>query len=244
MFRNVNIGDALSREREKIREKEAMSLIFSAFEVLNDEVYAERDIRTRIAESHRYPTRMYFGLDQERIYSIKEIRKLCIKYRLRFLPAEKFKPQLPYEVIQKLKKLEAETGQKFDSFKIVAPAEAFQLEDCDKDPLFLINLGLDKYYLVHQWGNDMKWYRKLLAFPMRSFQTLFISVVAIALGLTFCIPTEFIETSVLGNAWFARAAFFMWIFLSMAAVVTYISLAFFKTSSVKAWDSPFFKQHF
>lgn len=204
----------------------------------------ERDIRKRITQSERYPTRMYFGLDHERIYKLKEIESICIKYRMRFLSSEMYQPELPYEVIQKLKHLESETGQKFDSFKIVAPAEAFQLQDCEKDPLFLINLGLDKFYLVHQWGKDMSWYRKALCFPMRSFTTLFLSIFSFALMVTVFIPTSFIEASVSGDAWFARAAFFLWVFLSASAVVIYISLAFFKTSSAKAWNSPFFKHHF
>lgn len=244
MFRNVNIEKALKREREKLRDREAMSLIFNAFEVLNDEVYHEREIRWRVSNSERYPTKMYFGLDQERIFNIKEIQNICVKYRLRFLGSEKFKPDLPYEVIQKLKHLESETGQKFDSFKIVAPAEAFQLEDCEKDPLFLINLGLDKYYFLHRWGNDLSWYRKIVCYPLRSLKSLFVTVFSFALILSLFVPTSFIESSVRGDALFARAAFFLWVFLSTSAVVTYVGLTLFKTSSSKAWNSPFFQKHF
>ena len=244
MFRKTNLKKALEVERNLLQEKEE-ALVLNAFEILNEEVYIERDIRHRVDSSERYPSQMYFGLDHERIFSEREIKSLCIKYRLRFLDSSKFQNELPYEVVKNLKELEKKNGQRYDSFKIVATAEAFVLEDCDKDPIFFINLGLNKFYLVHQWGNDMSWYRKLLCLPIRSFKTLAISILALSLLISAFVPTDFISSTVMGkSAVFARLAFFLWSLITISATVTYFGLTFFKSPSSHEWNSPFFKQHY
>lgn len=243
MFKNVNLKEALERERRIVREGGAVRLVYKAFEILNDEVYRERDIRNRVSEAVCDDEMVDFRtFDEERIFSIGEIRSICVKYRLRFLDGQYFQKELPYEAIMRIKTLEEEHGRQFNNFKIVAPSEAFELQDCDKDPLLFISLGNDLYYLVHQWGNDLAWNRKFLMFPFRNFMTLGLTILGVSAILSLLIPTSFIQP-VRGSVEFARLAFFMWSFLCLAAIVSYVGFAFFKNISVSQWNSPFFKQN-
>ena len=45
--------------------------------------------------------------------------------------------------------------------KMMAPSKLFELENYD-DPLMFVNLGNNYYYLIHKWGNDMSFFRKIL----------------------------------------------------------------------------------
>lgn len=81
------------------------------------------------------------GLSPERfnqadVFSLDDIKSLCIDYRLRFLDYSYFKNSIATEAIDKIKNLEEEYDIKFKEFKIVAPAKVFRLKNTD-DPLFL-----------------------------------------------------------------------------------------------------------
>ena len=41
--------------------------------------------------------------EEEKIYTLEQIKKLCIKYRLRFLDSKVFKGDFPHEAILKIK---------------------------------------------------------------------------------------------------------------------------------------------
>jgi hypothetical protein len=245
MFKDVNLENALIREREIAREEGAMKFVYNVFDVLNDEVYTERDIRTRVEQSKSFslvPAMKIALLEEERIFSIDEIRKICIKYRLRFLDSSLFKNELPYEAIMQIKELERTHGCSLQNFKIMAPSELFQLSDCDKDPLLFVQLDNGIYYLIHQWGKDISWYRKALVFPFRNLISLTLSILVVSIILSVLIPTSFVSGTVIGEQGLARLTFFLWSFVSIVAIVSYIGLAFFKNVSSGQWSSPFFKQ--
>ncbi|MCB0761468.1 MAG: hypothetical protein KDC12_08105 [Flavobacteriales bacterium] len=246
MFRNVNLKDALIREKEITREQGAMRFVYQVFNLLNDEVYADHDILKRVhtrSEGKSYPNIQVALLDEERIFTLDEIRNICVKYRLRFLDAALLKSEIPHEAIAQIKTFERKHGCQIQQFRVIAPSEMFQLEDCDKDPLLFVELESGIFYLIHQWGSDMSWYRKLVMFPFRSFVSLILTIVTTSTVLSLLVPTSFV-TSQSGSPGLARFAFFLWAFVSIVAVVSYVGLAFFKSTSSAQWNSPFFKQNF
>ena len=103
-------------------------------------------------------------LHTDKIFHIKDIKTLCINYRLRFLDAHFFKGDFPEEAISKIRELEKIHRSKLTGFKIVAPSKLLKLENLD-DPLLFASMGNDYFYLIHKWGNDLKWYRRLLVLP-------------------------------------------------------------------------------
>jgi hypothetical protein len=241
MFKNVNLKDALENERQLANDRFALQVAYRAFDILNEEVYREREIQKRIFSTSAVKLANSIHLEESRVFQLSEIKGLCIKYRLRFLEASKFKNALPYEAILKVKKLEQKLGKELSSFRIVAPAESFVLEDCEKDPLLFASMADGSFYLIHQWGKDMHWSRKWLMFPSRNVYTLGSTILSTSLMLALMIPTSFIEHSVSGNAGIARLAFFLWSFIGISSLVACAGLALCKNVSTEEWNSPFFK---
>jgi hypothetical protein len=220
-------------------------IIIEAFSVLHEEVYREERIKKALRSKNKEFTPLNWqGVDLDRVYSHNEIKKLCIHFRLRFLDSRQFKNEIPFEAITLLKQLENQLGTELNRHFIVAPSEAFTLEDCDKDPLLFIQVSDKYFYLVHAWGNDLEWFRKWVMFPLRSFTTLGLSMGVVSLILALALPIEFFVNDLNQSTGFARFAFFAWNFVSMSAIVTYIGFAFFKNVSFNQWNSPFFKQEF
>lgn len=240
MFRNVNLKEALEKERELLKDPAVSRFVFSVFDILNEEVYDEHQIRRRLRQQNVEQSLVFSHfLEEERIFNRGEIRQLCIKYRLRFLDTRHFKSELPYEAVRKIKHLEADTGFRFDDFCMIAPAQMFELKDCADDPLLFASLGGDRYYLIHQWGDDLSWSRKLKAFPFRNKVTMALSVGSIALLMSIFIPTAFIKQTVLTDATMARVAFFTWMLALIVAGVAYLGMRRFKGFSERNWNREF-----
>lgn len=102
----------------------------------------------------------------DRVFSKEDIKDLCIKYGLRFLPSSKFQGEICPKLVGKIEEFE----KKFDfrlNYKnsfICAPASSFKLEPRPKDPLFFVEIDNDKYYLLHKWGKDisvLRWFTNI-----------------------------------------------------------------------------------
>lgn len=247
MFKNVNLREELTRARGPIHEVEADAVLNEAFSLLYKSYCDDERIEKALKEGGK-PTSgvtiSWSALSPERIFSIKEIRETSVKHRLRFLDSKHFKGEIPYEAKAEIKRLEKELGMELTEFKLMAPGERFVLTDCDKDPLLFLKLSENYYYLIHQWGNDMVWYRKWMFWPLRSLTTLGITIATVSMLLALLVPTELIVGDATHTAMFARLALFFWCLVSITSVVAYIGFAFFKNVSAFQWNSPHFKQEF
>lgn len=244
-MKNVNLKNQLAQIRNRRESSTATDVLDQVYEVLHQAYCDERDLMKRISskgESHSEFS--WASLDANQLYTIDDIERLCIQYRLRFLDSSKFKGEIPYEAITKTKELEQNVGVEFSHFKIIAPDDRFRLEDCDKDPLLFVRLSDRYYYLIHQWGGDLAWHRKLMVWPLRSFTTLGITIASLSFILALMVPTQVIVGSEVSATGYARLALFFWFLVSITSVVTYVGFAFFKNVTANQWNSPFFKQEF
>jgi len=244
-MKNVNLKNQLTQIRNRRAQTTSADVLDGVYEVLHQAYCAERDLMHRMTvHGGDQKEFSWASLDESQLYTTDDIKKLCMAYRLRFLDASKFKGEMPIEAVSKTKDLERRVGVEFAQFKIVAPDDRFRLEDCDKDPLLFVRLSDRYYYLIHQWGGDMKWYRKMLVWPMRNFTTLGVTIASISLLLAMLVPTQLIVGNDVSASGYARLALFFWFLVSITSVVTYIGFAFFKNVTVNQWNSPFFKQEF
>lgn len=178
-------------------------------------------------------------LDKDRIFTIDTINDICIKYRLRFLDSSHFRSEFPYEAIFQINEFEKEQDVKVQHFKIMAPYDMFQLKDVNEDPLLFAQLSDTSFYLLHKWGNDLKWYRPIVNFPIQSIYSFFLSVVVLAALVSWSFPFDWLnvtkEGALLFRFWltthFTIAFFFFFIFLGS------ISNASFSDSS---WNSKYY----
>lgn len=178
-------------------------------------------------------------LDADRIFSIDDIRELCIQYRLRFLDASRFANEIPEEAFQEIRKIQRDEQKNLNGFKIVAPASMFHLIQKDKDPMLFLDMGNGKYYLIHKWGKDLKIWRKWLVYPMRSFETFLATLVACAF-IGAILPSDSVmmgpyDTSALP----IRVIFFFYLVIALSGLGALYGYSRMKDFSNKLWNSKY-----
>lgn len=176
-------------------------------------------------------------LDPQRIYSLPQIKKLCTRYRLRFLDGRYFKGEIPQEALGKLKKLQKGPQTELGHFKIIAPASMFNLQFKDKDPLLLLPLGKDRFYLVHKWGNDLSRWRKYLVFPFRNFKTLLASVAALAALVVSLFPSSVLMGPYDTSSLAIRMIFFFYLFIAFSGLTALYGFSRMKNFNSELWNS-------
>ena len=137
MFDNID----LKKELIKVRSNSDNDFVNSVNQLLDNDVIKEIEIEKSISESG---SSNYFAEiitnSKEDIFNIEAIKKIAIQHRLRFLPTKYFKNEIPKEAIFKIKEIEKANNLSVEHFFILAPSQAFDLEDCNKDPMLFIPL--------------------------------------------------------------------------------------------------------
>lgn len=221
-----------------LRGQEA--LVQEVYSILEEEEKKDDVLRAVVLSSLKPCTNRIAGLDALRIFTLDDIRRTCIRYRLRFLPAGRFKGDVPTEALHTIRRLEARSDGPLGGFMILAPAKRFRLCDCDADPLLFVPLRSGNYYLVHRWGNDLRPARAIFGWPVRSPMHLAITVLAATLLLSLALPTAWLTE---GSApWWnlQRFGVFLCTTLVAGAATSFGWFAFFGQFSNEAWDSKTF----
>ena len=225
MFENINLKEELIKERKS--EHSINSLINELNTILKDDSNLEEKIISQLScnnESTLNST-LINKLDPQSIFDIQEIKNLAIKYRLRLLPSKFFRNTIPKEAIFKIKQLSKKSNTEIKKFVILAPSKAFDLEDENADPLLFIQLSNTKYYLVHQWGNDLSWFNKIKSLPLRNFTSLVVFIGMIAAFIALITPTWIILNSAeidMGYWGYHRFAWFVYAYILLASMTTLI----------------------
>lgn len=181
------------------------------------------------------------GLDPSRLFDVEDIRGNCVRYRLRFLPAGRFKGVIPREAVYAIRQLEARAEAPLGGFMIMAPAKRFQLCDCDADPLLFAPVGNGKHYLVHQWGRELHPWRAAWGWPVRSWLHLVITVLAFSALLSAFVPTGWLSADPDAPWWgLHRFGAFFCTTMFLCAATAFSWFAFFGQFSKDAWDSKTF----
>jgi len=176
-------------------------------------------------------------LESDRIFSIETIRKVCIDYRLRFLESSRFKNGFPEEALIQIRLLEELHQTRLGHFMIMAPTNAFRLDNYD-DPLLFVPLGNDYYYLVHQWGNEINAWRKWKVLPVRNLGWFTVFCLLISLAVTLIVPVNQLGEKVP----MASLIIFLFLFKSVFAVAMYGFFMRGRSFSSTMWNSRFYNQ--
>lgn len=175
-------------------------------------------------------------LESDRIFHISQIKKLCITYRLRFLSTHYFKAELPPEAVFAVKELEKKHETILRGFHMVAPAKYFRLENAD-DPMLFAPIGNGYFYLIHKWGKDIHPLRKMVMWPLKNFENIFIFSFFACFLLTFGIRevffSRFQETS-------QFLILFLYTFKSVIALTFFYGISLGKNFSSGNWNSRFY----
>ena len=222
MFSKINLKDELKKFQSK-ENSDILDLVNN--QLLNDELMEnniKKNLNSCAISIENIDLTKYNKND---VYDLKSIKSIAVKYRLRFLPTKYFKNEIPQEAIFKTKSLEKKNNTSIKNFHILAPATSFDLEDVNKDPLLFAPLKNGKYLLIHQWGTDLAWYKKLSALPLRSLESILISIGFVALLLSIITPTWLILNSAeidMGYFGYHRIAWFLYAYILISSITTFI----------------------
>ena len=176
-------------------------------------------------------------IDSNRLFHVDQIRKICIDYRLRFLDFNFFKGGVPNEAYTKLKEFELNHPDLDLNIKMMAPTKLFQLENYD-DPLMFVSLGNNYYYMIHKWGNDMSYFRKLFMWPFKNIYNILIYIAIISLLFTSFVPDGIFFYK--NNPEIQFFVVFLFMFKSLAAIFIYFGFAMGKNFNENIWNSKFY----
>lgn len=258
MFDSVNLIEAL--DRKKTNKNGLLQKLLSTLEFSNEVLQvADKELFDKNAIFHFYAERSTdeikdcilqqsaWGKNENKrisefrasdIYSLEQIQGVSEDYRLRFLPSYMFKGEVPKEAFEKVQQIENENRMALNEFFIMAPGTLFKLEDAQKDPLLFAKIGENQFLLVHRWGNDLHWTRKLICYPLKSVYTFFISIFLLSIVLALVIPTEWIDFAM--RSWTLRVWLVFHIFMALSGFFLFMGSVYQRNFSIAEWNSKFF----
>jgi hypothetical protein len=233
MLPNVDIKNELLKERANtVNEENLTAWIAGIFDEV-DRSRAEILQKLNAGSSGNITNEFDIDkIDRNAIFSIQQIEKVCVKYRLRFLDTKYFKGEYPEEAITAISELEKEHDTTLSGFKIIAPSKLFVLKEAD-DPLLFAPIGNGYYYLIHKWGNDLSFFRKFKYWPVRNEYNFLVFSVAVSVFGTWLTYSIFAKEPNIAYA----ALLFMFHFKSIIAVAIFYGVASGKNFNKYIWKS-------
>ncbi|MGZ3884497.1 MAG: hypothetical protein ACXVP0_09545 [Bacteroidia bacterium] len=238
MFRPINIQNELVRQRRRSLKK-SDAVLDEVHKILKADLFKEHNILNNLKSYNKsFELLNEEGLDTNFVFKKEDIKAVAVNYRLRFLDSQVFEGDIPYEAILKIKHLNSEQGKDLRGFKILAQPYAFKDKTAKSELTLFAPTVYGNYYLVHKWGEDMKWYKKLTTFPMRRFETLFPSLLLLTLVTVLLVPTRQLTLDREATYWCGyRIAAFFHLLIFYSGFTVYMLFGFNKPFSNSIWES-------
>lgn len=237
MFKQLHIGHELDQMREKNRTVEE-ELLSETKRILNNDLLTDKKILLNLG---RYNSTIHVmeeeDVDRDAVYTVNEIKKVSINYRFKFLESRDYKPEIPYEAVLKIKRLNSEYGKELKGFRILAPAEEFRKSNSTKSAVLFVKTNHDNFYLVHSWGSPMPWSRRIKYWPLRNFESLGITIFCYTLLLAAVLPTWAITLDDKATYWCGyRGGVFFHLLIFNSGFSLLFLLSYFRNFSCNLWD--------
>lgn len=177
----VSIEKELDKQVKTSKQESGIDAVFEVNQILNNS--AKKDLKTLTflsptsdnTELIRYVHETTYNL---KTYNIEEIKNIAIKYKLKFLCSYYFTGSFDNQLISKLN----QSGLPTDAFSlgckyfILAPEELFNVRNVDYknlkslDPLLFYKIDDNHFCLIHKWGNDFTWFRRIEGWKWENFR--------------------------------------------------------------------------
>jgi hypothetical protein len=233
--KTVNLRDQLASAKAKADD--TGKLLAAVAEILAANELQRTKIRAKLQHGAGVKSNLmqFELLDADRIFHISHIKKVCIDYRLRFLDSRMFRHNFPEEAVTQIRMLEKMHGTELGGFRIIAPTKSFHLQNYN-DPLLFVPIGNNYYYLVHQWGNDLKASRKWLVWPLRNIGTFTLLCLVVSVFVTMLFPLNRLGQHIR----MATIIVFLFAFKSVFAVLMYGFFMGGRKFSAQMWNSKYY----
>lgn len=200
-MKKVNLFEELLQERNKQISTDKLTSLLK--NIWTKEVSKkERITQSLKGENNGSFNQLKFEeMETKNIFHKDTIKKICIRYRLRFLDSNLFKGEYPKNITKIISDLEKKHDTNLNNFMIMAPSKLFKIKSPD-DPILFVPIGNDYYFLIHKWGEEFNYLRKLLVLPFKNIDNLtifsvLVSVFFALLGKLFVPSLTFSEVFIL-----------------------------------------------
>ncbi len=197
-MRKTNLHKALEKQGNQVSQQDM--LLQQAQRILVQSRLSEKNVLDNL----KFYNKSFQFLDdddieKDRTFSPFQIKKLCKKLRLKFLPSQTSPAEMPYEAILKIKDLNTYYRKDIKHFKIVSTANFFT-EKSRGDQAMLFSQTLHgHYYLIHSWGKPLSKWRSLKLYPFRNFESLLGCLLIFSLAEALLLPSNLISTDKRGD---------------------------------------------
>jgi hypothetical protein len=238
MFSGFDIKEELLKLRSNVPITPEDEVIQEVNKILAQSIYKEQNILHNLKSYQKtFEVLDEEGLKEKYLYTTEELKQLCINLRLKFLDSQNYPFDVPYEAISKINQLNKQQGKNIHGFKIMSTAQAFKKPSNSVNFALFAPTLLGNYYLIHSWGHRFKWYQKILAFPLRSFETLAVCLIMWTAIVTLCLPTFLITLDRTATYWSGyRAGTFFHLLIFFSGISAYILVGFNKRFSGSVWQ--------
>lgn len=145
------------------------------------------------------------------VYTINQIQKICIDYRLRFLQSRHYTGKVPVDILHKINEslkinslshLQNTSGSALGhELYVIAPVEMFkttnqgierikQIKEAKRlarlDPALFLKIDEEHFLYITEWGNSFTFLRKIIAYPLATNHRVSIIAFFVYLFSLFC----------------------------------------------------------
>jgi hypothetical protein len=178
-MKKVNLFEELLQERNKqISTNELTSLLKN---IWTKEDYKKERITQSLKDTNNgsFNQLKFEEMETKNIFHKDTIKNICVRYRLRFLDSNLFKGEYPKNITKIISDIEKKHDTNLNNFMIMAPSKLFKIKSPD-DPILFIPIGNNYYYMIHKWGEEFNYLRKLLVLPFKNIDNLTIFSVLVS----------------------------------------------------------------
>tara|TARA_B100001287_G_C22672240_1_gene525849 strand:+ start:1546 stop:2253 length:708 start_codon:yes stop_codon:yes gene_type:complete len=232
-MKKVNLFEELLVERNKqISSEELNSLI--------EDIWSKEDNKTkRISNSLKDTNNdninqlKFDEMKTKNIFHKDTIKKICVRYRLRFLDSNLFKGDYPKNITKIISDIEKKHDTKLNNFMIMAPSKLFKIKSPD-DPILFVPIGNDYYYLIHKWGEEFNYLRKLLVLPFKNIDNL--TIFSVLVSVFFALLGKLFIPSLTSSE-----VFILFLFLVKGFIFIFFYMFFLtrRNFNESIWDSKY-----
>jgi hypothetical protein len=229
--------DALVKIRVKQR-KEEEKLLYEVNRILVNDQFSKKNVLSNLKNYQKLDELVSEDtVDAALIYKLSEIKDLALKFRLKFLESKCYKPEYPEEVIIRLDEFNSENKKNNKGYKVLGTNASFKESKNNDICMLFAPTDLGNYYLVYYWGEQFKWHRKLLSWPIKNIENLFLFLISFTLIVTLLLPTNLITLDRSATYWCGyRIGVFFHLLIFFGGFTVYFTFAFAKNLSSIYWD--------
>ena len=173
------------------------------------------------------------NMETKNIFHKDTIKSICVQYRLRFLDSNLYKGDYPDNITKVISDIEKKHETTLNNFMIMAPSKLFKIKSPD-DPILFVPIGNDYYYLIHKWGEEFNYLRKLLVLPFKNIDNL--TVFSILVSVFFALVGKLFMPSLSSSE-----VFILFLFLVKGFIFIFFYMFFLtrRNFSESIWNSKY-----